>query len=397
VHCTKGLGESGFYEEGTSLESLKIAIFCWESLYAERVGGLAPAATHLAETLAQHHEVHYFTRGWIPDQTIKGVSYHYCQPQGNNIVEYCNSMSLGMVENFRRFDAGRKFDYLHFNDWHAVQALHILQDRNTVLTYHSTEYGRSGNHFGDWWEFKEISGKEWYGGVIAKRVTAVSAALKKEVMQLYHVPDWKCDVVPNGIVPREYRARIDPGEVKRAYGIQPSDPLILFIGRLAYQKGPDLLIEAMKTVSRDHHDPQLIVAGEGDMRQDLMERAKDMPVHFAGYIPDSEYVRLLNACNLVVIPSRNEPFGLVLLEAWSAEKGVVASNVGGLSENIDSLVDGVKVEPGADALAGGMNMVIDTPQQAVALGKRGRKKVDRMFRWGPIGGKILETYSRVVA
>ena len=64
------------------MESLKIAIFCWESLYAERVGGLAPAATHLAQTLAQHHEVHYFTRGWIPDQTIKGVSYHYCQPQG---------------------------------------------------------------------------------------------------------------------------------------------------------------------------------------------------------------------------------------------------------------------------------------------------------------------------
>ena len=142
-----------------SLESLKIAIFCWESLYAERVGGLARAATHLAETLAQHHEVHFFTRGGIQDQTINGVHYHYCQPQGNNIVEYCNSMSLLMVENFNRFDTDRKFDYLHFNDWHAVQALHILQDRNTILTYHSTEYGRSGNQFGDWWEFKEISGQ----------------------------------------------------------------------------------------------------------------------------------------------------------------------------------------------------------------------------------------------
>ena len=324
------------------MESLKIAVFCWESLYAERVGGLAPAATHLAETLAQYHEVHYFTRGWIQDQTINGVFYHYCQPQGNNIVEYCNSMSEGMVENFRRFDTGRKFDYLHFNDWHAVQALHILQDRNTILTYHSTEYGRSGNHFGDWWEFKEISGKEWYGGLIAKRVTAVSATLKNEVMHLYNVPDGKCDVVPNGVVPREYRTDIDPGEVKQEYGIQPSDPLIFFIGRLAYQKGPDLLIEAMKTVCRNQPDAKLIVAGEGNMRQSLGEQAKDLPVQFAGYIPDSEYVRLLNACDLVVIPSRNEPFGLVLLEAWSAEKGVVASNVGGLSENIDSFVDGVK-------------------------------------------------------
>jgi glycosyltransferase involved in cell wall biosynthesis len=380
-----------------SLESLKIAIFCWESLYAERVGGLAPAATHLAETLAQNHEVHFFTRGWIPDQTINNVSYHYCQPQGNNIVEYCNSMSLGMVENFHRFDTGRKFDYLHFNDWHPVQALHLLQDRNTILTYHSTEYGRSGNHFGDWWEFKEISGKEWYGGLVAKRITAVSATLKKEVMQLYNIPDWKCDVVPNGIVPRQYHAEINPAEVKQAYGIHPSDPLILFIGRLAYQKGPDLLIGAIKTVCQEHRDAKLIVAGEGDMRQVLVERASDLPVNFVGYIPDSEYIRLLNACDLVVIPSRNEPFGLVLLEAWSAEKGVVASNVGGLSENIDSFVDGVKVEPQAETLAEGINAVIGKPLQAGALGKRGRKKIDRMFLWGPIGKKMTETYSRGVA
>jgi len=151
------------------VESLKIAIFCWESLYAERVGGLASAATHLAETLAKHHEVHYFTRGQVKDQTISDVNYHYCQPQGNNIVEYCDSMSRGMVENFQRSDKDQKFDYLHFNDWHAVQALHVLQDRNTILTYHSTEYGRNGNQYGDWWEYKEISGKEWYGGLIAKK------------------------------------------------------------------------------------------------------------------------------------------------------------------------------------------------------------------------------------
>ena len=383
--------------EGTTVESLKIAIFCWESLYAERVGGLARAATHLAETLAMSHEVHYFTRGLIQDQMIKGVHYHYCQPVGNNIVEYCDSMSQGMIENFHRFDKNRKFDFLHFNDWHAVQALHTLQDRNTILTYHSTEYGRNGNQFGDWWEYKEISGKEWYGGLIAKRVTAVSATLKNEVMQLYNVPDWKCDVVPNGVVPREFRAEIDAGKVKEAYGIHPFAPLILFIGRLVYQKGPDLLIDAVRKVCQHHWDARVIVAGEGDMRQFLAERAKDLPVNFVGYIPDSEYVRLLNACDLVVIPSRNEPFGLVLLEAWSAEKGVVASNVGGLSENIDAFVDGVKVEPEPDSLAWGINSMMDDPENVIALGKRGRKKVDRMFLWGPIGKKITETYSRVVA
>jgi glycosyltransferase involved in cell wall biosynthesis len=184
--------------------------------------------------------------------------------------------------------------------------------------------------------------------------------------------------------------------VKKAYGIHPYAPLILFIGRLVYQKGPDLLIEAMKTVSQAHRDAKLIVAGEGDMRQFLTERAKDLPANFIGYVSDSEYIRLLNACDLVVIPSRNEPFGLVLLEAWSAEKGVVASNVGGLSENIDTFVDGLKVEPEPGSLAWGINTLMDDPSQAVALGKRGRKKVERLFLWEPIARKMTDTYARVV-
>jgi glycogen synthase len=101
------------------MESYKIAFFCWESMYAERVGGLANAATNLAETLVkQNHEVHFFTRGSIPDQTINGVEYHHCRPAGNNIVEYCDNMSIKMVDQFRKFDAPHKFDFLHFHDWH---------------------------------------------------------------------------------------------------------------------------------------------------------------------------------------------------------------------------------------------------------------------------------------
>ena len=380
------------------MESCKVAFFCWESMYAERVGGLANAATNLAETLVkQNHEVHYFTRGSIPDQTINGVQYHYCRPYGQNIVEYCNDMSKAMVSQFRTHDSPGRFDFLHFHDWHPVQALHYLQDRNTILTYHSTEYGRNGNQFGDWWEFREISGKEWYGGLIAKRVTAVSATLRNEVMTLYNVPEEKCEVIPNGIVPRAYHASIDPGEVKASYGIHPYAPLILFIGRLVYQKGPDLLIEAIRKVCQHRGDAKVIVAGTGDMRQFLQDRAKDLPVNFVGYIPDSEYIRLLNAADVVVIPSRNEPFGLVLLEAWSAEKCVVASNVGGLSENIDAFVNGIKVGVDPDSIAWGISTMVDEPWNAGALGIRGRNKVDRLFLWGPIVQRLTGAYSRVVA
>jgi glycosyltransferase involved in cell wall biosynthesis len=265
------------------------------------------------------------------------------------------------------------------------------------LTFHSTEYGRNGNRPGDWWEYKEISGKEWYGSLVAKRVTAVSATLRNEVMQLYGVPDWKCDVVPNGVVPKEFRVNIDPGEIKKSYGIHPYAPLILFIGRLVYQKGPDLLIEAIKLVCRHRWDARVIVAGEGGMRQLLQERAKDLPVNFVGYIPDSEYIRLLNAADLVVIPSRNEPFGLVLLEAWSAEKCVVASDVGGLSENIDAFVNGIKVDVNPESLAWGIRTIVDEPWNAGALGMRGRRKVDRVFLWEPIAQLMADSYIRAVS
>ncbi len=141
----------------------------------------------------------------------------------------------------------------------------------------------------------------------------------------------------------------------------------------------------------------MIVAGDGGMRQYLQERARDLPVNFVGYIPDSEYLRLLNACNVVVIPSRNEPFGLVLLEAWSAEKPVVASNVGGLSENIDSFVNGIKADPTPDSLAWGISSLINEPWNAEVLGRRGRGKVDRVFQWDPVASRMADTYARALS
>ena len=379
------------------MESLKIAFFCWESLQGERVGGLANAATNLAETLAHDHEVHFFTRGG-EDLEINSVHYHFCRPKGENIVDFCADMSRTMADQFREQEhAGGRFDILHFHDWHPVEALHRLQDRPTVFTYHSTEYGRNGNNSGDWWEFREISGKEWYGGYIAKRVTAVSHPLKTEVMQLYNVPDWKCDAVPNGVVPHAYRSLVDPAEVKSAYGMDPGDPLILFIGRLAYQKGPDLLIQAVDLAGLSQSHARVIMAGDGVMRSSLESNASHLPVQFRGYVTDSEYIRLLNAADMVVIPSRNEPFGLVLLEAWSAEKCVVATDVGGLSVNISHEVDGLKVPVSPEGLARGITQMVEDPETRIRYGLRGRRKVDNVFQWEPIAGTLLDTYRKVNA
>jgi glycosyltransferase involved in cell wall biosynthesis len=98
-----------------------------------------------------------------------------------------------------------------------------------------------------------------------------------------------------------------------------------------------------------------------------------------------------------VIPSRNEPFGLVLLEAWSAERCVVATDVGGLSENIENFKDGVKVYPTPESIAWGINYVLDERKYLNSYGKEGRKKVDRLFKWDSVATKILSVYESVLS
>lgn len=377
------------------MEHKKIAYFCWESLYTDRVGGLANAATNLAQELAKKNEVHFFTRG-DGDFTFGGVHFHTVRPYGNNVVEYCRNMSHMMAEQFHALD-NPQFDILHFHDWHVTEALHLLQDRSTVFTYHSTEYGRNGNQYGSWWEYHEISGKEWYAGLIAKQVTTVSGVLRNEVMQLYNVPDWKIEVFPNGVVPEQFDVILDQGTVKQELGIHPYAPTILFIGRMAVQKGPDILIDALPKVKDQFWGVQVIMAGDGGMRSWLQERSSVMglPVRFPGYITDTEYVRLLTAADLVVIPSRNEPFGIVLPEAWSAGKPVVACDVGGLHENIEQYQDGIRTEVSADSIASGICVALDDMERSRRWGRCGRAKVYRDFQWNGIANRLDKMYSGI--
>jgi glycosyltransferase involved in cell wall biosynthesis len=383
----------------------KIAVFTWESVYGIRVGGLAPAVTGLVEALARRGlEPHVFTR-WkenlADDDEINGVHYHRCKfNPGGNPLEFSWNMCRAMVNKFDEVERREgTFDLIHGHDWHVVDALNELKNRNypTVLTFHSTEYGRNGGAFGGWWEFGEVSGKEWYGGYIADRVTTVSQRMKGELMWLYRIPEWKIDVVSNGIQVEKYRREVDPGRIKEKYGIHPLAPLILFAGRLTHQKGPDLFIETIPRVLCHRGDAKFIVVGHGEARGYLEYRAQQLgishTIRFTGWLPDDEYLELLNACDIVCIPSRNEPFGLILLEAWSAGKAVVATNVGGLNENIENFVNGIKVFPHPESIAWGINYIINDASGVKWIGENGRRKA-KNFGWDSIAEKMIGVYKK---
>ena len=305
------------------MKKIRIGIFSWESLYSIRVGGIAPHVSELSEALAaEGHEVHLFTRGREKnDEIVNGVHYHRVAcDQNGGIVEQMNRMCDSMYCRFLdvREKAG-KFDILHGHDWHPVNVLCRIKAQfglPFVLTFHSTEWGRNGNRHGDWWEAKEISHREWLGGYESSDVITTSTILKNELQQIYKIPDYKLWEIPNGINVGKIKREIDPGTVKKHYGIHPCLPVVLFTGRMAYQKGPDLLVEAAAKVLKKRN-AQFVLIGEGEMRAQCEYQAQKLGIgnscNFLGYAPDNTVIDWFNACDLVCVPSRNEPFGIVVL------------------------------------------------------------------------------------
>jgi glycogen(starch) synthase len=385
---------------------LRVATLSWESLYTVQVGGLGVAASRLAEQSAKAgHEVYFFTRrapGQPEYMNINRVHYYTCLfDPGQNSLAFAHNMSKAMLAGLHEVERYEdKFDIVHCHDWLVVDALHDLKNEGypIVLTYHSTEYGRNGALFGDWWEFKEISGKEWYGGYIADRVTTVSHYMRKELNWLYRIPPEKIDVIPNAVDPADIRLNVDAGRIKERYSIHPLAPTVQFLGRLEYQKGPDLLIEAIPRVLANRWDTRFIFAGQGGMKGYLERRANELGVahatRFLGFVPHWEFLELLNSCDIVCLPSRNEPFGIALLEAWAAGKPVVATDVGGLGENIDNFVNGINVYTTPESVAWGINYLLNSPDVMKRIVDEEATKV-KQFTWDKTVTKLMETYSAV--
>jgi glycosyltransferase involved in cell wall biosynthesis len=393
---------------------MRIAILAWESLHSIHVGGLGVVVTRTAEELARKgHEVYLFTiaaEGQNKHTKINDVNYCRCKfDPGKDILSFFSNMSNAMVKELHAVARhSGKFDIVHGHDWHVADALYELKKEGNliVLSYHSSEYGRRGGGFSDKHVsgrdkrvFAEISAREGLGGQISDRIITVSKTMRKELYWLYKIPRKKVDIISNAIDPRKYQRDVDSNKVKKKYGVPPLAPTVLFIGRLEYQKGPDLLIDAIPKVLENQDDVKFLFAGMGTMRNYLRRRVQKLgivgAVRFLGWIPYSRYVDLLNTCDIVCIPSRNEPFGIVLLEAWATGRPIVATDVGGLGENIKNLVDGIKVRPNPKSMARGINFLFNHPRIMARVGARGKEKVIR-FNWASSIKKLLRTYRKVL-
>ncbi len=385
---------------------MRIAMFSWETLHSHSVGGIATHVTELSAALERRgHDVHVFTRpgygsGGVHHH-IDGVWYHYCpHTLLSNFVDEVLEMCRSFVWHFYQTeDYIGHFDVVHAHDWLASNAMVWIKqgrpDHRAVLTMHSTEYGRCGNHF---WggSSARIRDHERHATYCADRVIAVSGVLKGELMWMYNLPDWKCWMIYNGVPVHRFDGFLDPAEVKRRYGIGPLDPMVLFSGRLTLQKGPDLLLEAVPGLLRHYPHAKFVFAGEGHMRGDLERRSHHLGVahatRFLGHRGGMDLPDIYKACDVVCLPSRNEPFGITALEGWAAGKPVVASQIGGPNEFIWHNVNGLKIYPTPDSIGWGLGTLFTNFEWARWMGANGRRAAETAFAWETIAQTTERCY-----
>ncbi|MBU4377121.1 MAG: glycosyltransferase family 4 protein [Candidatus Omnitrophica bacterium] len=386
---------------------MRIALLSWESLHSISVGGVAMHVTELACALERKgHEVHVFTRMAYTNQAqyerIHGVHYHRCPfACPSDFIEEINSMCRALVNTVFNVEdyMGAYFDIVHAHDWLTSNAMVWIKEgrpRRSILTMHSTEYGRCGNNFYGG-NSARIRDHERHGTFSADKVIAVSNAMKGEISWMYNLPDWKTSVIYNGVSHSNYDGWIDPGGVRGQYGIGPMDPTVLFSGRMVYQKGPDLLIEAIPHILNFYSNAKFVFVGDGEMKCGIEHRARQIGVshatRFLGFVSGWRLVDLYKATDCVCVPSRNEPFGIVILEAWSAGKPVVASSNGGPAEIVWHDINGFKIYPNPDSVAWGIGSLFADFEHGRWMGRNGRIAVETAFNWDIIADQVLNVYT----
>jgi len=384
---------------------MRIAMFTWESLHSICVGGVGVHVTELAAALERKgHEVHVFTRSSDCSSTwnkFDGVYYHYCPFNlHHNFVDEINNMCRSFVDHFFEVEnVSGPFDIVHAHDWLVSNAAVWAKEgrqKKMVLTMHSTEYGRCGNHFFNS-SSERIRNHECHGAYVADKVITVSNTLRDEVSWIYQVPHSKMTTIYNGIHASHFDGFVDPNEVRKQIGVGPMDPMMLFAGRLTVQKGPDILIRAIPMVLHHYPNAKFVFAGDGEQRGLCESLARELGVshaiRFLGFQKGDYLKSLFKACDGVVVPSRNEPFGIVVLEAWSAGKPVVATQKGGPREFVTHGVTGYQIFDHPESVAWGVGTLFQNFDQARWMGSNGRHAAETAFGWDRIAEQTEQVYS----
>ena len=381
-------------------------------------GGAGVHVSYLSRQLAKtiSVEVRCFGDQYLEERNLKVIGFEL--DTSNFTCPKPLRSAFGAVRRCTDFNTTNiDSDLVHCHTWYSHFG-GILAKKNyglpLVITVHSLEPLRP-------WKREQLAGGYEFSLWIEKTalemadaIIAVSRETKDDIERLFNVDPARVHVIHNGIDLNEYR-KIDSTDALKRYGIDPARPYLLFVGRIARQKGFQHLVRAIQFMDRDF---QIVLCAA---TPDTPQLAEEMRVAFEraeaqrpGIIWINEMVDQPTACELYshaavfICPSIYEPFGIINLEAMACETAVVASAVGGIKEVVidgetgflvpleqmqESPFEAIDPEKFARDLAERVNELMRNPQLRESFGKAGRKRVEENFSWAAIAEKTKALYT----
>jgi glycosyltransferase involved in cell wall biosynthesis len=310
-----------------------------------------------------------------------GAGAHYAGDLMSQVTRYAR-LAVELAQH-------EQFDVIHAHDWMtypAGLAVAAATHKPLVVHVHSTEFDRSGNNVN-----QQVYDIERMGMHGATAVVCVSFLTRNIVTSRYGVPDEKCEVVYNAVdLPDNDRWEMEP--------IKHTEKIVLFLGRLTMQKGPEYFLRAAKKVVEKFTNVRFVMAGSGDMIQQCVREVADLRlgryVTFTGFLRGDDVARIFKMADLYVMPSVSEPFGIAPLEALSHNVPVIISKQSGVSEVLTHVlkVDFWDVEEMANKI---LAVLRHAPLQRT-LRQQGHIEL-RKLSWRDSAAKLQEIYERLIA
>ena len=380
-------------------------------LYPPRiVGGIARVVHDLSKRLIKDgHEVTVVTyrdNTNVPEyENDKGVNVYRVDNymiHPNNFIDWIMQLNFNLVSKATEIiNKEGGFDVIHAHDWLVTYAAKTLKNAYNipiVATIHATEAGRNSGIHDETQRY--INDTEWLLTYEATEVIVNSNFMKNDIHRLFGLPFEKINVIPNGINLSNFTGIERDYDFRRQYAMD-NEKIILYVGRLVYEKGIQHLIAAMPKILSNYHDAKLIIAGRGGMMDELKAEARNLglgnKVYFTGYLDSKQVQKMYKCADVAVFPSTYEPFGIVALEAMLAGVPTVVSDVGGLNEIVNHGVDGMKSYAGnPNSIADSVTALLYDHQLAANVSKKAKQKVKEQFNWEKIAQDTHFTYEKAI-
>jgi len=339
--------------------------------------------------------------GWIinPDEYFwlrNGIKYDFRRIYTNDLgcIEFSGRYPDNLLEEISNYEAVASvlahqlsFDVIHSHDWLTYPAgifAKQISGKPLVVHVHATEFDRSRGNVNP-----IVYDIEKRGMDAANHIITVSNLTRNIVIEKYFQDPKKVTTVHNAVEPLP--------DVDSYVKTPRSDKIVTFLGRITMQKGPEYFVEAANRVLKKNKKVRFVMAGNGDMMQDMINLAAKRGItdrfHFTGFLKGRQVYQMLADSDVYIMPSVSEPFGISPLEAMQVGTPTIISKQSGCSE---ILTHSIKIDYwDIDGMADAVNAIIRNPAMYKSLHELGREEVNNI-RWEDAGKKVIKIYNSLL-